>query len=465
MKSFSHVLAIGWLLHTVVAQRFAAVGPAPTLSPRYYRAASPPRPLGKRQAAQCEAGEHTCSDIGPLGATSCCPDDTYCIVDPATGSKAVCCAIGSVCNSPCAASEYQCIVTVTVTTASPPTTTSSSACCPRQCTQTSMFGCPSSLGGGCCSYGQTCATASQCIWTSSTSTAATSVVSLIPPGCTTSQIACPSSLGGGCCAATQSCTFVAGSGPQCAAITVVPTASGVAAVPQSTDGLNTGAKAGIGVGVVVVAGLVVGAATWLVLRRRKKQRSSYRGSGSDPQTYSAGGTASSSPRPAPIPRRTGLALLRDNNRPPETAQAHPPPVVSRSGRLRGLAADYFGPAAVPGPFTEAHPHQEGDGLSPGSMTSTSPLPPGGNNRDRAVPRDPHSPDDITAPVEIDSRSRQRDVSDTIVGRFELYGGDPSEQLASPSYSEGGAADEEVVVSPYTPSPGTVSEGTTVVVKT
>ncbi|OIW23687.1 hypothetical protein CONLIGDRAFT_649704 [Coniochaeta ligniaria NRRL 30616] len=450
MISLSYVWAIGWLLHaSATAQLFAAMNPAPTLWPRYYQAASPLRPLGKRQAAQCAAGKHACSDIGPPGAAACCPDDTYCIVNATASSVAACCAIGSVCNSPCAESEYQCIVTVTITSVSPPTTTSTAACCPRQCTQTSMFGCPSSLGGGCCSYGQTCASASQCLWTSSPTNAVTSVVSQIPPGCTTSQFACPSSLGGGCCDVTASCTFVPGSGAHCAALTVAPTASGVAAVPQNNDGLGTGAKAGIGAGVVAGVGIVVGVVTWLILRRRKNQRSSQGSrpdaSGSDPQTYS-GATATS-----PIPRRTGLALLARDRSPPEmTQQPHPDNTVTRGGgRLRGLTADYFGPAAVPGPFTEP-PHQQGDG-SPSTMATT---PPGGNNRDRAVPMDPHSPDDITAPVEIDSRARQRNVSDTIAGRFELYGN----ELASP-YSEGTSPHD--VVSPYTPSPGTVGEGTLV----
>jgi hypothetical protein len=299
-----------------------------------------------------------------------------------------------------------------------------------------MFGCPSSLGGGCCSYGQTCASAGQCLWTSSPTSAASSLVSQIPAGCTTSQIACPSSLGGGCCAVTQSCTFV-GSGPHCAALTVAPTASGVAAVPQNNDGLGTGAKAGIGAGVVVVAGLVAGITTWVILRRRKQRSSQGSGpdSATDGRTYTAG-TANS-----PIPRRTGLGILA-RDRPPDMTESSD--IVSHTGRLRGLTADYFGPAAVAGPFTEG---PEG-GASPPSAATT---PPGGNNRDRAVPREPHSPDDITAPVEIDSRAMQRNVSDTIAGRFELYG----TELASP-YSEGTSPHD--VVSPYTPSPGTMSEG-------
>lgn len=98
---------------------------------------------------------------------------------------------------------------------------------------------------------------------------------------------------------------------------------------------------------------------------------------------------------------------------------------SRPERLPGLAADYFGPAAVPGPFTVA------------SNTASSP---GHLSQDRAVPTDPHGPDDIAVPVEIDSNekvvadegtlnSNLRTPSivhwtltpETMDNRFELYG--------------------------------------------
>jgi hypothetical protein len=314
-----------------------------------------------------------------------------------------------------------------------------------------MFGCSEAFGGGCCSYGQTCATSGQCIWTSSQSSSAPIVVSQVPAGCTTSQIACPSSLGGGCCAVTQSCTFVAGTGAQCAAITIAPTASGVVAVPQNNDGLGTSAKAGVGVGAVVAVGLVVGAVTWYLLRKRKRTSSQgygaewRQGPGSDPQTFAG---TDSTPGPQSPPRRTGLGILARGDRPSEMTGSHSD-IVSRGGRLRGLTADYFGPDAVPGPFTES-PYEGGPG--PGASAATT--PPGGTNRDRAVPMDPHGPDDITAPVEIDSRARQREVSDTIAGRFELYGS----ELQS-SHSDGISPYNEAV-SPYTPSPGTMTEGAT-----
>lgn len=60
MSDLARSLALWWLLAALAAaQRFATIGPTPTLSPRYYQAASPFNPLGKRQA-QCEEGHHPC---------------------------------------------------------------------------------------------------------------------------------------------------------------------------------------------------------------------------------------------------------------------------------------------------------------------------------------------------------------------------------------------------------------------
>jgi hypothetical protein len=209
-------------------------------------------------------------------------------------------------------------------------------------------------------------------------------------------------------------------------VTVVPTASGVVAAPQNRGpGLDTGEKAGIAVGAVVGIGLVVGLATWRVLRRSTWRAAEGSASGSRTLTV---GTASSPTR-------------RDG--PPEMTSSTTD-IPSPNGGLRGLTADYFGPIAVPGPFTES-------GAEAGLPDSLVTTPPGGNNRDRAVPREPHSPDDIAAPVEIDSGTRQRNVSETIAGRFELYGS----ERTSP-YSEETTSPYDMV-SPYSPSPGTMTD--------
>ena len=115
---------------------------------------------------------------------------------------------------------------------------------------------------------------------------------------------------------------------------------------------------------------------------------------------------------------------------------------SRPERLPGLTADYFGPDAVPGPYTVV------------SNTASSP---GHLSQDRAVPTDPHHPDDIAVPVEIDSNTKnavgagdegtlssnlhtpsvvqQAPTPETVDGRFELYGSD----FPSPSPPTGNAS--------------------------
>lgn len=237
----------------------------------------------------------------------------------------------------------------------------------------------------------------------------------IPSGCTTSQIACPTEEGGGCCAIGKSCTQVSGSN-FCVQATVSPTASGVVAVEQG-GGLSAAAKGGIGAGVAVGASLLIGGLAWFCLRRRRSRSqtaSSRRRSGGG--RYVEGGEA---------------------GRPMTEATSDVTP--SRPERLPGLAADYFGPAAVPGPFTVA----SNPASSPGHLS-----------QDRAVPTDPHVPDDIAVPVEIDSNERmvrddgtldsnlhtpsvvhQAPTPETVDGRFELYGS----AIPSPSPPVGDAS--------------------------
>ncbi|KAH6845003.1 hypothetical protein B0I37DRAFT_446953 [Chaetomium sp. MPI-CAGE-AT-0009] len=155
--------AAGWLLAgvaaTVAHERFVAVETGAILSPRQYPL-SPAHALGKRQAG-CNPGYHSCDDIGPPGKGYCCPNHQYCIVDPNNTTTAGCCHIGLTCNSPCSQTAFQCDHTTTQTTSGSPTTRTipGGACCARTCTGTSQFQCPTSLGGGCCQYGQRCAPA------------------------------------------------------------------------------------------------------------------------------------------------------------------------------------------------------------------------------------------------------------------------------------------------------------------
>jgi hypothetical protein len=107
----------------------------------------------------------------------------------------------------------------------------------------------------------------------------------------------------------------------------------------------------------------------------------------------------------------------DGSAPPRDAMTD----ISGSHARSGLTQDYFGPDPSAGPYTEQ-----------ASSRVTSP------GRTAAVPMHAQSPGDIAAPVEIGSTNRdgsdllspmsspsiyQTPLSETIDGRFELYGND------------------------------------------
>jgi hypothetical protein len=132
-------------------------------------------------------------------------------------------------------------------------------------------------------------------------------------------------------------------------------------VPQSS-GLSTGAKAGIGAGLGVAALFAVALLLWFCVLRRREAMLSQK--------------ADSNPDPGPA-----MSQVSGSAGPKAPSQA----------------ADYFGPAAVAGPFTSGH-----------ASTVTSP---GGH----AVPLSPQGPGDIQVPVEIDSRGHSAATSP---GNFE-----------------------------------------------
>ncbi|KAK3325236.1 hypothetical protein B0H66DRAFT_115361 [Apodospora peruviana] len=442
------------------------------LSPRWYPSPlSPARPplfvvdtsLRKRQNV-CEAGHHPCNELGEVGSSACCADNQYCIVDPGDPSKPSCCAIGSTCGSQCSESQYQCNGTSTITSSPSVTTSVFAACCGRKCPLTSMFGCPESFGGGCCSYGSTCGPSGQCLSSVMSSSSVSAVLTLVPDGCTTSQVSCASSLGGGCCAVTQSCVRLDDdSGPKCAERTVTPSASGIVAIdnPRKSE-LSAGAKAGISVGVIVIAGLVIGAVTWLCLRKRRIRRMSEVGGG-------PGGSGSNRP-----PRPTGVTgqvigggggggISGGGRRDMSDLNSE------RGGPLPGVVQDYFGPEPQLGPYSDEGPsHEQQQYGQHGGPQQSVVTPPAGGDPEvvGGVPLLPHGPGDITAPVEIDgSRIHARPQGEaqpqhpvagmsgsaagfrppqshvSVDGRFELYGSDPSEDL----------------VTSYVPSPDTTAQ--------
>lgn len=268
---------------------------------------------------------------------------------------------------------------------------------------TSRYLCPSNLGGNCCHYGSECQKGGLCVETVEPTRSAE--LTPIVEGCTTSQYKCED--GEGCCNNNQKCTEVSNTA-YCAAGT--PTGTGIEFIEESEDdGLSDGAKAGIGVGAAVGGGLIIGLATWFCLRRRKRRGTESQQTGS--QTVAGGGVAGG-----------------DNMT--EYTEASRRPTFPRGGPTQ----DYFGPAAVAGPFT--------DGPGGAAMPHSSP--------GRAVPSQPQKPGDIAAPVEIDSTGRTPGTDDggwmspnsfsdfqttpmpeSAAGRMELYGSDapPPQQLS------------------------------------
>ncbi|KAK1781397.1 hypothetical protein QBC45DRAFT_405368 [Copromyces sp. CBS 386.78] len=429
-----------WLIPSIVTvvayENFQAVETGVLLSPRYFQeyAASNASPLEKRQGQfQCPNNQHSCLEIGNGGAGFCCGNDQFCQANSTALDKAACCAIGSNCGSPCTSSSTLCALPKTITTDGTSTVSLQSACCARQC-RVSFYRCPQSLGNGCCPYGQACGEGGQCIATVTSSSSLSTLVPMVPSGCTTSQTSCDASMGGGCCDLTQSCTQITGKA-FCAERAASPTISGIAEF-HPDPGLSAGAKAGIAIGVVVGFGLVIGVLTWWCLRSRRRRRASEAG----------GATASTSHRSGPS--RIIGAIIGGGARGQQPMSEVTSDVQSRPGGTQ----DYFGPEAAVGPYSDSR------------LPSTGTTP--GVDRDRGVPLQPHGPGDIAVPVEIDSRMMTEQghqgvgVSATptsqyaaatgqppgnqeeVGERYELYGSGPLDMEAGP-------------VSPlYTPSPHT-----------
>ncbi|KAJ4407272.1 hypothetical protein N0V82_009961 [Gnomoniopsis sp. IMI 355080] len=196
---------------------------------------------------------------------------------------------------------------------------------------------PPVLGGNCCGFGQNCATDTVgkgiCIGvsspTSSTSTTAASTSSVLPTG---------------------------------------------AVIEHNSAGLSTGAKAGIAVGVILVAALVIGALTYLCLRRRRNGARSETTTAQElPSMPPAGGAAAVAvPHGPHMSEADGDALSYDY-------------APSSTGLSRGgngpAQVDYFGEEGI---GTRGTPHQPKEQY-----------------------RYPHAPDNVVAPVEIGTRHSLR----------------------------------------------------------
>lgn len=393
--------------------------------------------------------------------------------------------------------SYYAVVTITETRSSGTIATETAgACVGRPCSSTNYL-CPESMGGNCCAYGQNCASSGQCLDFGAGATSTSSglggptVATMIPSGCST-QGDSTCSVGGpgiatstGCCGAGYTCAVDSESRAICAPASStaapIPTGSGISVVSQD-QGLSTGAKAGIAVGVVVASALVIGAATWFCLRRRRsggrstttgnELGSNIGGGGGAPGMMAAGGAGRPNHRLAAAGRfesDDGGIQAYGPSSGPHMSEADGYAASSsaggggRGGPLQGLGQDYFGPAAASGPYTTPpeypnHPNYFGGGAG-GAVAGDDPARPV-----RGDGGTPHGPNDITSAVEIgggagseDSLVRQKKrggsdeegseldggsdtmlaarrqnmrqgagspaVRDSIAGRFELYGTD------------------------------------------
>ncbi|KAI1641253.1 hypothetical protein F4809DRAFT_654755 [Biscogniauxia mediterranea] len=422
---------------------------APNFAPRWRMGAMPASPaLEKRQgtaASPCAAGQHSCLELGAIGAQACCDNDRYCIVNSTW--QVQCCAVGSSCDPVCDEERFLCNTTTTssitqttipatataTTTGDPasaavetviPLPVTSAGCCSRAC-NTSQLLCAPAFGGQCCPLGATCASGGACVVPPPGATATTSSVSTrvteVPEGCTTSQITCASADGGGCCDVGSTCTWQQRTSstaePVCA-----PNLTTVAGGGSGSAALSSSARAGIGAGVAAGAALVIAALTWLCLRRRRHHRAgtaavSEGGPGGgavgmrhlDRDAYADGDGDGYGGSESLVARAYGRARNRmtmttsaggggggGGGRPLSDSSAGPGSAVYRDG---GGGHDYFGPDAVAGPYTE---DANTGAAAPAAIIMMSP---GGGAADRGVPVMPMDPDDIVPPVEIDSRIR------------------------------------------------------------
>ncbi|KAI0015659.1 hypothetical protein F4780DRAFT_63628 [Xylariomycetidae sp. FL0641] len=464
------------VLHHAVDERAALIGteicPNPLgLAARWYPMSSPAAAVLERRQQQqgddadddevpqqCPSGQHSCVEIGPAGAAACCANDQYCFLDEDWAPA--CCALGLKCpGSACEADQLFCNTTTTstITLTTAPTTSllatdiPSPACCRRPCDEAS-FSCQAYYGGQCCPYGASCATGGLCLAGptgtsgSSSSSSVSTVVSMIPPGCTAAtQISCPASLGGGCCDVGSTCTVQTLTGDEVPATAATATASVVTSnvcapnltVVASDDAggggggaLSTGAKAGVGIGVTLGAAAGIGLLTWFFFRQRRRQHGT-RGAGAPGGTmpyggadmadaagaadYADGHTLRNPLSPYPAGAAGGVA--------PSEASSGPTSSGGGGGHSRPYRYDYFGPDAVPGPYTDGdgraveyggedgvgqqqqQQQQQRESSSAAGVVVYGDAMMSGNHHHHHHhhARLPQNPSDIRRPVELDSR--------------------------------------------------------------
>ncbi|KAI9758711.1 MAG: hypothetical protein M4579_002886 [Chaenotheca gracillima] len=376
MLHFRHV----WVVIASVAMAAAQMGempiedesglPMPTLM-----AGSPMGPmlnsplgLGRRQAAdtECESGKSPCWAIGVKG---CCPNNQYCYINKTGGAQ--CCDNNSDCrnNNNCydnALNAYQCVISSEKKNGNPNASDILIAYMDDSVVQEGAPHHPPSNARG-----------NSCIPTVNKATINTASPS--PTGCSTGSSSCAAAQGGGCCPNGMACTITANT-PYCAGLngptatqsrggqTVAiksgasgaPTGTGLTPTQLPNGGLSSGAKAGIGVGVVLGVLLVLGLIAWFILRRRRKARLQQQ----------------------QLDHRLGAGVATQGD-PPLASQVSSP----GGGSVR---ADYFSQ-----PGTQATP-----AITFNEAAQASGLTTFINPSRTAVPLTPQSPGDIVTPVEI-----------------------------------------------------------------
>ncbi|KAK6864329.1 hypothetical protein PG995_000857 [Apiospora arundinis] len=377
-------------------------GAEPGFTPRYYAGGFPAYRLGGRQAAGLDCGDptksHSCGELGAQWESVCCSNDRYCFFG--ANWTAQCCSIGNKCGQ-CSPDQIQ-----------------------GNLTKTSTFDSTKALISG--------ATNTEPVVVQTWSEQIFESRACTPRKCAASEFQCPKSLGEIAVLPerrlVRSRRHAAAYWPRAHRERLPieeyvrvrrepgrsvlhqradvrrderrPGLRGAAHVAPGTEitynggGLSQGAKAGIGVGVAVVAAVIIGFVTWFCLRQRRRARSSaYRSQQHRNHQYQSVGQAGG-----------GAAGLGIGGTTEVMSEVSAP---SRTGPHRtGLVYEYFGPDAVAGPYT-----QQEDEFSPttrethGGMwdwfarRAAAPAPP---SAPRAVPVQPQNPGDIAAPVELGS---------------------------------------------------------------
>lgn len=222
-----------------------------------------------------------------VNSTTCCANTRYCVINETT-LGVHCCDLGLDCGSSCGQESYfsPFPTKTTDTAASTVTTDRAGTCVARKCVST-MYMCPGSLGGGCCAFGQECASGGVCLQSETATTMAVCASGLRNCGrlldaqgtrCCPSDAACmTTSLSVYYCPTSAACTSTLSSTHYClgstSALGATPTTTSTTAEASNENASGSIAlKVGLGVGIPAgISSIAVIVFAWRI-RRAKKQR-------------------------------------------------------------------------------------------------------------------------------------------------------------------------------------------------